>query len=359
MINPDEILIKTDYRRILLFWIFVMFLMNCSSSKMLNQVKEPRNGRPINSRLAIIYSSRYQISILGLQKLHPFDINKYVRIYQSLVDDNLIEPSDIYVPVQVTSDQISMIHSKDYLRSLDESGNIATYLEAPLLRFVPSGILKRGVLKPFRYASGGTLLAARQALEYGVAVNMGGGYHHAKPDKGEGFCVYADIPIAIKALQAEGLISTALVIDLDVHQGNGTAVCFANDESVFTFSMHQGNIYPFPKEKSDLDIELRSGTDDARFLEILSKELPGLFDLAEPDIVFIVGGCDTLYDDPLASLSMTEKGIVKRDWMVIESCLDRNTPVIMTLAGGYSKNAWHAQYLSIKNIIEKITECPN
>lgn len=300
-----------------------MLFLNCSSSKLLSQVKEPRDGRPINSRLALVYSSRYQISILGLQKLHPFDINKYVRIYQSLIDDNLIESSDVYVPDQVTSNQILMVHTKDYLRTLNKSGNIATCLEAPLLRFVPSGVLKRGVLRPFRYASGGTLLAARQALNYGVAVNMGGGYHHAKPDKGEGFCVYADIPIAIKVLQSEELISKALVIDLDVHQGNGTAVCFKDDESVFTFSMHQGDIYPFPKEKSDLDIELRAGTDDDRFLEILSKELPGLFDLAEPDIVFIVGGCDTLHDDPLASLNMTEQGIAERDWMVIESCLEK------------------------------------
>jgi histone deacetylase 11 len=120
--------------------------------------------------------------------------------------------------------------------------------------------------------------------------------------------------------------------------------------------MHQGNIYPIPKENSDLDIELRAGTGDTEYLEILSRSLPGLFESSKPDIVFIVGGCDTLKDDPLASLNMTEDGIVKRDWIVIEACLNRKIPVVMTLAGGYSKNAWHAQYLSIKNIIENIVK---
>ena len=150
------------------------------------------------------------------------------------------------------------------------------------------------------------------------------------------------------------MIYKALIIDLDVHQGNGTALIFENDDSVFTFSMHQGDIYPIPKENSDLDIELNAGTDDSEYLDILSNHLPGLFEVSKPDIVFIIGGCDTLNDDPLASLNMTEDGIVKRDWMVIEACLERSVPVVMTLAGGYSENAWHAQYLSIKNIIEKI-----
>ena len=157
-------------------------------------------------------------------------------------------------------------------------------------------------------------------------------------------------------MQSEDKIKKALVIDLDVHQGNGTAVCLANDSSTFTFSMHQGDIYPFPKEKSDLDIELNSGIGDEAYLEILTKHLSDLFEQSKPDIVLLVGGCDTIKDDPLASLSMTEEGIVKRDWMVIDECIKRNVPVVMTLAGGYSKNAWHVQYSSIRNIIESINE---
>jgi len=137
-----------------------------------------------------------------------------------------------------------------------------------------------------------------------------------------------------------------------VHQGNGTAVCLADDDTTFTFSMHQGNIYPVPKEESDLDIELTFGEGDEQILPKIEKVLPELFEKAKPDIVFYVAGCDMLNGDPLASLAMTENGIVKRDVMVIETCRKRKIPVVMTLAGGYSQNAWQAQYKSIKKILE-------
>ncbi|UCE66597.1 MAG: histone deacetylase [Candidatus Zixiibacteriota bacterium] len=309
---------------------------------------------PINNRLALVYSSRYQISLYKLEKLHPFDINKYARIYIQLIEDGLISPEDIYVPEPLSDEQVLSVHTGSFLESLKSSRNIAEYLELPQAKVFPSKTLSRGVLRPFLCSSGGTLEAARQALKYGVGINIGGGYHHAKPHKGEGFCIYADVPIAIRVLQQEGIISKALIIDLDVHQGNGTALIFENDETVFTFSMHQGDIYPIPKENSDLDIELRAGTGDYEYLEILTNHLPRLFELSKPDIVIIIGGCDILHDDPLASLNMTEDGIVKRDWLAIEACLERKIPVVMTLAGGYSEHAWHAQYSSIKNIIDNI-----
>ncbi|UCC79961.1 MAG: histone deacetylase [Candidatus Zixiibacteriota bacterium] len=338
------------------FIIILFFVMpGCKSSKLLlEKVSEPRSGSPINNKLALVYSSRYQISLYKLEKLHPFDINKYAHIYLQLVTDSLITPEDIYVPEPLNKEQILTVHNEGFLKSLESSRIVAEYLEAPLAKILPSKVLGKGVLKPFLYASGGTLEAARQALKYGAGINIGGGYHHAKPHKGEGFCIYADVPIAIRILQQEGMISKALIIDLDVHQGNGTALIFENDETVFTFSMHQGDIYPVPKENSDLDIELSAGTGDSEYLEILTNHVPRLFELSKPDIVFIIGGCDTLKDDPLASLNMTEEGIVRRDWTVINACIDYKIPVVMTLAGGYSDNAWHAQYSSIKNIIENI-----
>lgn len=347
----------TNILLMIILFSFIILMSGCNSAKiLLERVSEPRDGKPLNNRLALIYSSRYQISLMKLEKLHPFDINKYSRIYIQLVNDSLIEPENVYVPQPLTTEQVLLVHTEGFLESLNSNSNIAAYLEAPQVKIIPSKILRRGVLKPFLCAGGGTLLAARQALNYGAAINLGGGYHHAKPDRGEGFCIYADIPITVRILQSEDIISKALIIDLDVHQGNGTAVCFAGDDSVFTFSMHQGDIFPIPKEKSDLDIELVSGTGDSLYLRILSEQLPGLFEKSDPDIVFIVGGCDTMEGDPLASLMMTEDGIVKRDWMVIEACIERKIPVVMTLAGGYSKNAWHAQYLSIRNIIENINE---
>jgi len=218
---------------------------------------------------------------------------------------------------------------------------------------VPNALVDAAILNAVRYSTGGTILAGRLALKHGVAINIGGGYHHAKPDAGEGFCIYADMPIAIRVLQKEKLIRRAMVIDLDVHQGNGTAVCFAGDDSVFTFSMHQGDIYPIPKESSDLDIELRSGTNDRKFLKILRKHLGDAIDRAKPDIVILQAGCDTLKGDPLASLAMSLEGIVNRDAMVIDECVERKIPVVMVLGGGYSKRAWEVQYASIERTLRK------
>ena len=307
----------------------------------------------MNQRLAIVYSAKYQISVGGLEKLHPFDMRKYAKIYLKLNTEGLVRPEDVFVPEPASEEQILMVHSRRFLESLKHPSTVARYLEAPPVALVPKGLLDAGILKPFRYATGGTILAARLALKHGIAVNLAGGYHHAKPDAGEGFCIYADMPIAIRDLQADGLIKRALVVDLDVHQGNGTAVIFEGDDSVFTFSMHQGGIYPIPKEKSDLDVDLPAGTDDAAFNRILKANLPQVIDRSRPDIVFLQAGCDTLAEDPLASLAMTARGIVARDAIVIDECVRRGVPVAMVLGGGYSKLAWSAQYDSIERTIRK------
>jgi histone deacetylase 11 len=217
----------------------------------------------------------------------------------------------------------------------------------------PAALIDVGVLNAFRAASGGTILAGREAVKHGVAINLGGGYHHAKPDAGEGFNVFTDMAIAIRRLQSEGLIRRAAIVDLDVHQGNGSAVIFAGDDSVFTFSMHEGDIYPVPKEKSDMDVELPAGTDDEAYLAALAKHLPAVLARSAPDIVFFQAGCDTLAGDPLARLAMTQEGIVRRDAMVIDACVEAGIPVVMVLGGGYSDDAWLAQLASIKRTIAK------
>jgi histone deacetylase 11 len=320
--------------------------------KAVKQVKRSREGRPLNDRVAVVYSMHYQVNLVGFERLHPFDINKYVRIYTQLVAGGLLTPEDVFVPTPIDQQDVLRVHSRRFLDSLNDSASVARYLEAPPLGIVAPKLLDLGMIEPFRWATGGTLLASRLSLLYGIGINIGGGYHHAKPDAGEGFCIYADMPIAIRVLQAEGKIRRALVIDLDVHQGNGTAVCLTGDDSTFTFSMHQGNIYPIPKATSDLDVELEPGMGDETFLGSLAERLPGLFEAARPHVVFLQAGCDTLAGDPLASLRMTEQGIVKRDAMVIDACVRRTIPVVMTLGGGYGPDAWHAQYASIRNIIE-------
>ncbi len=331
-------------------WAGVCCIMTPSSMK---QVKAPREGRAYNNRVAIVYSKHYQMSFGGLEKLHSFDIRKYARIYLKLNTEGLLAPEDVFVPEAVTEEQILMVHTPEFLNSLKDSPTVAKYLEAPFVAVMPNALVDAAVLNAFRYATGGTVQAGRLALKHGIAINIGGGYHHAKPYQGEGFCIYADMPIAIRVLQKEKLIDRAMVIDLDVHQGNGTAVCFATDDSVFTFSMHQGNIYPIPKAVSDLDVELSAGTNDEVYMAHLEKHLGPASDRANPDIVILQAGCDTLRGDPLANLDMTLEGIVTRDAKVIDECVKRRIPVVMTLGGGYSKRAWKVQYASIARTLKE------
>jgi len=339
----------------LLFVLAAIFAaVSCSlPPKSFKQVKQPRSGRAIGDKVAVVYSKHYQINMGGAEKLHPFDIRKYAKIYLKLKTDGLIRPEDVFVPEAVTEEQILLVHSRKFLDSLKNSKTVARYLEAPVVGAAPAWLVDAGILSAFRYATGGTILAGRKAMDCGIAINLAGGYHHAKPDAGEGFNVYADMAIAIRVLQREGLIKRAAIIDLDVHQGNGSAIIFAGDDSVYTFSMHEADIYPIPKETSDRDIELARGTGDESYLRQLADALPKVLNDAKPDIVFIQAGCDTLADDPLAGLEMTPKGIAQRDAMVIDECVRRNIPVVMTLGGGYSKGAWAVQYDSILRIITK------
>jgi histone deacetylase 11 len=311
---------------------------------------KPQQELPFH--INIVYSPGYLIDLGGLERLHPFDIKKYQKIHEQLKADGLVTEQQTLKPSPLTTEDLRLIHSESYLEELKDRKKVAEYLEAGVLQYAPVA-MERAVLLPFRRASGGTLLAARMALETGIGINLGGGYHHAKPDCGEGFCLFADVPIAIRKLQNENLIKRAVVIDVDVHQGNGTILCLDNDDTTFTFSMHQGDIYPIPKETGDLDVELKSGMGDQEYLKVLDQHLSKVLDDAKADVCFIVGGCDPLAGDPLASLEMTHAGIVKRDQAIVDACVKRKMPVVLTLSGGYSPDAWKSQYLSIKNLIEK------
>jgi histone deacetylase 11 len=244
------------------------------------------------------------------------------------------------------------VHSAEYIQSLKRPHDLARYLEFEPLAFAPAGMTDGAVLRPFRTATGGTLLAARLALQHGMAVNLGGGYHHAGPGEGGGFCIYADMAIAIRRLQAEGAVRRALIVDVDVHQGNGTALCFENDDTVYTFDIHQDGIYPIPKERNDVDIALPAGTGDSSYLAVLRERLPAAFDASRPDIVILQAGVDVLAGDPLADFEISPEGVIERDATVFAEARRRGIPIVMVLGGGYSKQAWEVQYRSIRNLIE-------
>lgn len=226
--------------------------------------------------------------------------------------------------------QLNLVHTPEYLhkwRALSFNRQ-----EVRTLGFPPSPELRLRSLR----SVGGTLAAAQQALASGFGVNLAGGTHHAFADRGEGFCVFNDVALAIRALQRDERIRRALVIDLDVHQGNGTARIFAGDPSVFTFSVHGARNYPFRKEQSDLDVALPDGTDDANYLAALAQHLPKA--LAQPaDIAFLLGGVDVLAGDRFGRMALSREGVVARDLMVARQLQAAGLPLVYVMAGGYHR----------------------
>lgn len=327
------------------------WLSACSTPAVLRQVLAPRSGKMVHDRVAVVYSSGYQVRLGRLQRLRSADIRKYERIYRALVDKNIFAPDDVFVPEELTPQQLLLVHTADYLESLKNPESVARYLGVPGAEAFGDKALEMRVLRPFRLISGGTLLAARQALDVGIGINIGGGYHHAQPQNGDEFCIYADVPIAIRQLQKDGVIRRALVIDLDARPGNGIVACCADDPDIYTFSMHGEGHQAFTGKRVDGHVELPAGTGDAAYLAQLSLRLPRILASASPDIVFYIAGCDTLAGDPVGHLAMTNAGIAKRDRMVIDACTSRNVPVAMTLGAGYSDDAWKAQYISLREII--------
>jgi len=320
--------------------------------KVMREVEGARDGNPLNAKVAVVFSANYDICLGGVESFYHFDIHKYANIYKQLVAVGLLKPEDVFVPEEVSKEDLLLVHTKEYLARLQDSSYVARYLEFDPVAWMPASVVDSLLLRGFRHCTGGTLLASRLALKYGIGINLGGGYHHARPDRGGGFCIYADVPIAVRRLQKEGRIKRALLVDLDTHQGDGSAVCFVGDSDVFTFSIHEENIYPVPKAKSDLDIGLEPGVDDERYMKVLRQNLPRVIDRARPDIVYLLGGTDVYIGDRLGHLKITTRGMLARDMCVVKETVSRGIPFVMVTSGGYCPKSWELHFNSIRKIIE-------
>lgn len=263
---------------------------------------------------------------------HRFPIEKYSLLRERVLAEALVAPEDMHDPPRAGVAELELVHTADYVRRLMEG--LLTARELGRIGFPWSPELVERSLR----AVGGTVSAARAASKHGVAINLAGGTHHAFPDHGEGFCVFNDVAVAVRVLQREGRIATAAVIDLDVHQGNGTHEIFAGDASVYTFSMHGGRNYPFQKIAGSLDIELADGTGDAEYLAVLSAALPAVLASLMPDLVIYLAGVDSHEDDRLGRLALTFDGLRRRDVMILEACREVGIPVAVTIAGGYGRD---------------------
>jgi len=271
-----------------------------------------------------IYSHNYNIPLQG----HVFPAIKFSLIYKKLKEDPRFENHKFIEPVPATIDQLKLVHDKEYLNDL-------IYLRFSKRVYRSELPLNKETIDAFFLATGGTILAAELALDAGRAMNLSGGFHHAFADHAEGFCYINDVAVAIRVLQKEKKISNALVIDLDVHQGNGISKIFQKDKKVFTFSMHEEKNYPI-KEKSSLDVGLETGIKDEEYLNLLEKSLAYIKKNFNPDIIFYVAGVDPYEMDRLGGLSITKEGLKKRDIMVRDFMPDK--PIVIVLAGGYAMN---------------------
>ena len=258
--------------------------------------------------MKLVYSDRYDLNLGS----HVFPSIKYRLVKEKLLREHIAEPEDFVEPPPASDDDIGLVHHREYLRRL-QTGKLS-YLEVLRLEIPYSPELVRAVW----LCAGGSILAGRLALEDGVCVNVGGGFHHAYPDHGEGFCVLNDFAVAIRRLQKDETITQAMTVDCDVHQGNGTAAIFGGDHTVFTLSIHQENNYPYPKPPSSLDINLRDGVGDEEYLRELAQGLDRALAEFRPDLIFYLAGADPYRDDQLGGLRLSLEGLEKRDRLVFE-----------------------------------------
>jgi acetoin utilization deacetylase AcuC-like enzyme len=276
----------------------------------------------------IIYSKGYCIDI----GQHVFPTIKYNLIHKKLIEDDGFEESDFIPPQPATEEDLLLVHDKDYIEKLNNgtlSPREVMTLELPY---------SKELVGASYLCVGGTILASQIALDTGVGIHIGGGFHHAFPDHGEGFCVFNDVAVGIRRMQRDRRIERALIIDCDLHQGNGTAFIFSKDKDIFTFSMHQENNYPFFKPKSDLDINLRDMVRDEEYLKELKKHVPVIISDHKPGLIVYVAGADPYKEDMIGNLSLTLEGLKERDRFVFNTARNYGVPIVCVLAGGYARN---------------------
>ncbi len=298
--------------------------------------------------MRVCYSRHYYAEI-GAN--HVFPIRKFAVAHERLLAEGTLQAEDIFEPQPAPLADVLLVHTEDYVTRL----RAGTLTEREIRRLgLPwsKSLVRRSFL-----AVSGTCHAARFALRDGIAANLAGGTHHAFPDRGEGFCVFNDVAVAIRVLQRDGLLSRAAVVDCDVHQGNGTAEIFAGDPHVFTLSLHGAKNYPLFKKTSSLDVELPDGTGDAEYLRVLADSLAPVLAHA-PELVFYLAGADPYEHDKLGRLSLTMDGLRQRDELVLDACRQSGVPVVTVMSGGYARDIYdtveiHCQTIRAAQALKK------
>ena len=364
-------------------YIHLILLLFCSFVINGNNEKIIAPHVPDSKKLPIVYHSKYNISFFGIEKIHPFDSTKYGKIAAFITRTLNLSNSHFYKPEsEVSSANLSKVHTKRYLDSLNDSKTIEQITEVPLVRFVSNKFLQDRVVSHMRYATQGTIVAAQVAMERGVGINLGGGYHHAKADEGHGFCPFADIPLAMKILWEEIPNLKIMYVDLDAHQGNGVESILKDDPNVYIFDCYNENNYPWDKDAQQYikkhivskdiycDACLKKGAclkvhepynlwtkpckacNDA-YLASLKRELPLSIQEFQPHIIFYNAGTDPFEGDLLGRMYLSENGIIERDEFVFQQAQENKVAICMTLSGGYSRKSGPIVGKSIVNLYQK------
>ncbi len=278
----------------------------------------------MQSRGVVVHSPGYRCDIGA----HVFPMEKFLLVRRALVEVGDVGEDEIICPEPASREQLELVHSTAYLDDLFH----ARWTPRTHCSELP---LTADIVRAYVLSTGGTIRAAREALDCGVAMNLGGGFHHAFAELAAGFCYLNDLAVAIRVLQSEGRIRRAAVVDADVHQGNGTAHLFRDDPDVFTLSIHQENLYPI-KQRSDLDVGLRDGAADLEFNQRLAESLEQVWS-HQPELILYQAGADPYQEDQLGALKLTMAGLEARDRLVLEGCVQRGIPVVVTLGGGYAR----------------------
>jgi histone deacetylase 11 len=313
--------------------------------------------------LQIVYSGHYNISFFGIERLHPFDSRKYGHAWSALRREfgRSLSEHQIAVDRPVSDEELSLVHTPEYLRSLRSSAQLAAALEIPLVRLLPAPLVAWRVLCPMRWAARGSVLAAQAALKTGAAVNLAGGYHHAKPNRGEGFCVFSDIALIVRQLRRENLLQPThpvIYVDLDAHQGNGVCHQFLADPKVFILDMYNRDIYPRndleARQRIDCNLPLPFGCPGPDYLETLHRSLPPFLDSlarTEPRLAIYNAGTDVFDGDTLGGLALSADDVLARDLFVIRELQKHRLPYVMLLSGGYSPQSYQLVANSVANLL--------
>jgi histone deacetylase 11 len=318
---------------------------------------------PMKTR--IVYNRDYNISFFGIERLHPFDSKKYVRAWSLLKERFASALDDHYIAVDrpASDEELRLVHTREYLESLSSSANIAAALEVPMLGKLPAGILAWRVLRPMRLAARGSVIAAKAALENGAAVNLSGGYHHAKPGRGEGFCVFSDIALIVRQLRREKLLKledAIVYVDLDAHQGNGVCHQFLSDKEFHIFDMYNAGIYPKAdieaRRRIDANVPLPHGCAGDEYLGKLRQNLPSFLDSLnrpKPRLAIYNAGTDVFAGDQLGGLCLSPDDILQRDLFVVDELRRRQIPFVMLLSGGYSRQSYQLVADTVTRLLEQ------